>query len=211
MKTLKVSSVIIIVFLIAGFNSCKKDSQTIQLDCTPTSDYYFSGIVGSEQECWNENENGYVFNQNVAASYSDSTLAEITSNYWLLSLGQHANFNTISEVTLSVYVPYTISKCSHDEFNQSFHTGTYNFIKAGNLSSGIEITYTENGESYSSMYGSQKKDKYVNCTEASAELGNDFPNFNCTYSIRCNLYKSDGTFFKEIVQSQMRVNVTNYN
>jgi len=206
MKTRTIYLFFIAFLLVSCFNSCKKYTEDIV--CNPTSDYYFNGLIANNQECWNSGENDY----QVYHGWGSSTVSGVTSYHWSLGLDQWPIPEDNKTVFLEFEVPYNIDSCTSKQFQNTFKTGSYSFSPINNDSkSGIEMSYMEDGKYYRTTYGSQD-DSYLNCTNVveSENYGNREV-LDITWSFKCSLYGSNGTFYKEIQNAELRVSVLHAN
>jgi len=108
------------LFLLISLNSCKEDNNGASLEdtlCSPTSDHYFRGIVGSLRECWNNGEENY---QVYHGWGSETDTTGITSHYWQPGLDQWPVPDDNKTIFLYIEVPYEINECTSEEFHNTF-------------------------------------------------------------------------------------------
>lgn len=198
----------LLIILLIGFNGCKDESDAAALEnslCSPSSEHYFSGVVGEMLDCWNEGEYNYQVYHGWGSKINTNG---DTTHYWQPGLDQYPVPDINKTIHVYIEVPYAITGCSSDQFHSTFQEGFYNFNPI-NLpgDQGIEVHYSVNGTHYSSAYGAQD-DSYLECTEVSeTEIYGLNEALNISWKFRCKLYDQGGTFYKELKIGKLRTSI----
>ena len=201
MKTRKVFVVITSLFFLVLFNSCKKDGNEVVIN--PTTSYYFTGTIENQKEYWSAGIDNFQLYHGWGATNVNSG---DTSYYWMLGIDQWPVPENNKGLIINLPVTYNIGDCTSEEFRLTFREKTYE-LKGIFSDSGIKIDYYEHGEVYSTEFGPQSG-SYVNCILVSETVIYGVPDVvNTTWTFGCKLYKSDGTYYKEIKQAEMKTSV----
>lgn len=208
MKTRVNALTSVFILLLFLSNSCTDDPSDAELEnslCSPSSDYYFSGVVGDMLECWNYGVNNYQVYHGWGSTANQNA---DTIHYWQPGLDQYPIPDINKTIHLYIEAPYKITGCSSEQFHDTFQTGSFEFVPIESDGiNGIEIHYSVNGTYYSTAYGPQDG-SYIECLEVSeATTYGNSEKLNIVWKFRCKLYNMDGEIFNEMKIGKMRVSV----
>jgi hypothetical protein len=189
--------IVCLIILTAFVISCNKKDQSTpdpyaQL-CTPTSSYYFHGIIGNQSYCWNYHS----FDPNIKCQLSSGYEIRkhndtIVACYWEHGIQKSVNNGFFESVVISSKTPYDPSTCTREHFFNSFNPGVYPVRSSAGSGDypGFVVDYeTTDTVYYTSNFGTQH-DSQIELVSVikKPDAGNVIDSAILHYRLRCTVY-----------------------